>query len=483
MTTISEKLVLLSGTKGAIRTAIEAKGITVPAILPFADYPAKIAEISAGGTAISWNRPADWIDISAVNDNEINLLVTEGTGIAFIVTVSGTFSIDWGDGTTELNCTSGSIRQHQHTVNGTSCSQGYHTWKIRIYGATSSITRFVPWRHSYTTRVQNSPLLEAVFGTAGITSFSGCFYLSNLKYFLFKSCTITSLANCTTTVNMFVNCYSLVSVVLPSSWGSVTSVSAMFSNCNALTTVVLPMSWGNVLNTANMFSSCTSLLGVILPSDWGAVSYITFMFNGCSNLAQIILPSSWGLITSTQSMFSYSGSSLTTIILPSNWGNVTNVSYMFYSCNLAFITLPAAFGNVTTVAGMFDYNYSLKSIVNVEFLGSQSVNVDFSPLMTDCDFVQQNMTIGSLLSRLGIFGISTVPLKLNSLRLSNPGSTFAGATPHVNVAYTSLGAAALDLLFGDLPVLTGKTILITGCTGAATCNRSIATAKGWTVTG
>ena len=41
----------------------------------------------------------------------------------------------------------------------------------------------------------------------------------------------------------------------------------------------------------------------------------------------------------------------------------------------------------------------------------------------------------------------------------------------------------MDQLFTDLTTIVGKTINITGCSGAAGCTRSIATAKGWTVTG
>ena len=91
--------------------------------------------------------------------------------------------------------------------------------------------------------------------------------------------------------------------------------------------------------------------------------------------------------------------------------------------------------------------------------------------------------VGSLLSKIAINGASGKLLKCTSIRLTNSGSTFTGSSPQVNVSYTSLDVVALNLLFGDLPTLVGKTINITGCPGAATCTRTIATAKGWTVTG
>lgn len=49
-----------------------------------------------------------------------------------------------------------------------------------------------------------------------------------------------------------------------------------------------------------------------------------------------------------------------------------------------------------------------------------------------------------------------------------------------------MGQAALVTLFGDLPTLSGKQIVITGCTGAALLTapeRAIATGKGWNIIG
>ena len=48
----------------------------------------------------------------------------------------------------------------------------------------------------------------------------------------------------------------------------------------------------------------------------------------------------------------------------------------------------------------------------------------------------------------------------------------------------ALDAAALNTVFTNLGTPVGaQTITITGCAGAATCDRSIATNKGWTVSG
>ena len=426
------KLDYIAGTKTAIKDAIELKGVTVGAAT-FREYADKIGEISTGGT---WQPQPEWIDISTVGDNEINLLVTEGTGIAFSTTVAGagTYTIDWGDGTVETSRASGTIYMHQHIANGTAWGATY-TWKIRIYGATGDITGWKVERHTYTTRKQYHPILWAVFGTMGMTTYANAFY---------------------NTTDDDVNCVDLQSCVIPT-FASVSNTSDMFSYCRALSSITLPTSWGSVSNTSAMFASCYALSSITLPTSWGSVSNTSNMFASCYALSSITLPTSWGSVSNTSSMFSYC-CALSSITLPTSWGSVSNTRNMFASC------------------------YSLKYINNIDYLGSISVACDFTDFAKDCEFLQTTTTIASLISKIGIYGASGYKLKVTSIRLTNASSTFGGSSPQVNVSYTDLDATALNTLFGDLPTLTGKTIVIRGCTGAATCDTSIATGKGWTVT-
>ena len=426
------KLDYIAGTKTAIKDAIELKGVTVGAAT-FREYADKIGEISTGGT---WQPQPEWIDISTVGDNEINLLVTEGTGIAFSTTVAGagTYTIDWGDGTVETSRASGTIYMHQHIANGTAWGATY-TWKIRIYGATGDITGWKVERHTYTTRKQYHPILWAVFGTMGMTTYANAFYNTtddDVNCVDLQSCVIPTFASVSSTSYMFASCYALSSITLPTSWGSVSYTSYMFSYCHALSSITLPTSWGSVSNTSNMFSYCHALSSITLPTSWGSVSNTSNMFSSCYALSSITLPTSWGSVSNTSNMFSH--------------------------C------------------------HSLKYINNIDYLGSISVACDFTDFAKDCEFLQTTTTIASLISKIGIYGASGYKLKVTSIRLTNASSTFGGSSPQVNVSYTDLDATALNTLFGDLPTLTGKTIVITGCTGAATCDTSIATGKGWTVT-
>ena len=132
---------------------------------------------------------------------------------------------------------------------------------------------------------------------------------------------------------------------------------------------------------------------------------------------------------------------------------------------------------------MFYVCYELKSIVNFDKIGSLTSACSMLSVIMTNDSLTQSISISSLLTAITICGQAGKFVPVTSIRLTNPSSTFGGTSPQVNVSYTSLNATAIDLLFGDLPTLVGKSINISSCPGAATCTRSIATAKGWTITG
>ena len=177
--------------------------------------------------------------------------------------------------------------------------------------------------------------------------------------------------------------------------------------------------------------------------------------------------------------------SLIAVTMPTAWGNVYSANGMFSSCeSLKSIVLPTAMNTVNVLndfSNMFSYCVSLVSVANTQYLGSSLQQASLSNAFMNCYALTSNIVIDSLISSFscqGVGGLSKIP----SVRLTRAGSTF-GNTPHVDVSKSDMSASALNDLFGDLPTIAGKTITITGCTGAGTCTKSIATGKGWTVTG
>jgi hypothetical protein len=60
---------------------------------------------------------------------------------------------------------------------------------------------------------------------------------------------------------------------------------------------------------------------------------------------------------------------------------------------------------------------------------------------------------------------------------------FTGHKFTFSVANNKMSAAALDTLYTNLATVVGQTITVTGNYGTAGDDPTIATAKGWTVTG
>jgi hypothetical protein len=477
---------------------------------------------------LDWVVPTGWIDISNVANNEINLLVGEGSMAFTVNTASGTYSVDWGDGTIETGRTSGTAYDHTYTWGtGTATPYGYTVRKVRIYGASGNITRFqtaaAPTASGTQTQSRGMPLLWLAMGTTGLTS---CQYLCGVVNNTYPSqlqCVQLPpvLTSITSWDNAFYESRSLQKVIgLNSTWGSVTSISNMFQNCNSIRRIDFPPALpSTITNMTSAFSGCASLITLNMPSTWpSAVTSYAFMFQGCTSLTSIQMPTSWGTGTTTTSSMFNACTTLQSITLPSAGfpNTVTDVSSMFANChsltsinfgsswgssafnansligacrNLQEIIFPSNQANMTSattlMTGVAPSTALLQKVSNLDKLGSLSTSITFTNFCQSIFYT--GGTISSLVSQIVWAGANTTSkLGLSTLRLSNASSTYGGTTPQINVSYTNLGQSALVNLFNDLPTLVGKTINITGATGAAALTapeRAIATGKGWTIIG
>ena len=412
-----------------------------------------------GITVAPWIAPSDWINIDNCADGNINLLVADTTmaTYAFICTTSsGQYHIDWGDGTSG-NFDSGATAQHTYTVGaGQVCSRGYTTFKIVISPVSGNLTSFAVTSHSLATQNQAHHILSCVFNAINITTLANAFYKATspiVSCGLLESFNVKELLlSCLTTSYMFFNCYSLQSVNI-SSMESVTTTSYMFFSCHKLQNIDIS-SMVSVITVSSMFSNCYSLQNIDI-SSMVSVTNASSMFSNCRNLQSVNISSMVSVID-TSSMFSNCYNLLNIDI--SSMVSVTNASSMFNSC------------------------YNLSSLITTNFaLNSSSIIAT-----TMFDYCEQLTSINlsnAKVSKLGLKGTSGKLNKVATL-IFHASSTFSDATaPQLDLQYTALTAAQLDTIFTSLPTVTSKTVNITGSTGAATCTRTIATGKGWTVTG
>jgi hypothetical protein len=396
--------------------------------------------LKTGGCSNQWTPPTDWQDISNTATNQIKYLVADtNLTYAFKATTStGTYTIDWGDGTIDSACVSGNQYQHTYVRGaGVACSRGYTTFVISITPNTGNLLTCQIAKHTLLTVKQSPDILYANIKNATfLNDYSYMFYIAGVV------------------------CPQLESVIMPTSWTvGATNVSSMFQNCYSLQSVTLPISWGSIKSVDNMFQGCSSLQSVTLPISWGSITSGTYMFIGCSSLQSVTLPISWGSIKSVSSMFQ-NCYSLQSVTLPISWGSITNASYMFYEC------------------------YAIQYNSGMQYLGSKTSPCDFTNAFISNQNIEGSLTFDSQMSKFTFAGTDGNVNHITGLTLTNTNSSFAGSSPQIDIAYNNLDNTALTNLANSLPAVSGKTIRITGCQGAGSGTQNYDTIfinKGWTI--
>lgn len=151
---------------------------------------------------------------------------------------------------------------------------------------------------------------------------------------------------------------------------------------------------------------------------------------------------------------------------------------------------------ITSMGGMFQYCYSLTSIPAMDTSKVTVMSFMFRGCrsLTSIPAMDTSKVTGANTMFQNCYSLTSIPAmdtsKVTSMLEIFDGCSgltsigIYGAKVSFSVANTSLSAAALNSLFSNLGTANaGATLTITGTPGAATCNRSLATVKGWTVTG
>ena len=296
-----------------------------------------------------------------------------------------------------------------------------------------------------------------VYGTTMFNMFSSC-----------SALTTTSLFNTTAVIsmqNMFVQCNALKTIPLLNT-AAVINMATMFAACRSLTTIPL-LNTAAVTDMTNMFQNCSSLTTIPLLNT-AAVIIMDTMFASCSSLTTIPLLNT-AAVTSMGSMFT-GCTALKTIPLL-NTASVTNMSSMFNGCN-ALKTIPLLnTAAVTIIAGMF---VQCRSLTTIPLLNTAAVTN-----MSQMFFVCSSLTTVPPLVTTAVNNFSSMFTQCPSLtRIEAKDFRFT-----FSVANCKLSATALNEIYTNLPTVTGQTITVSGNYGTATDDPTIATAKGWTVSG
>ncbi|HOY58263.1 MAG TPA: BspA family leucine-rich repeat surface protein [Verrucomicrobiota bacterium] len=454
---------------------------------------------------------------------------------------SGTYTVDWGDGTVDAGCTSGVKKDHWYDYSdadlGAAMADGYKAAVVTITPDSGNLTKIdLQQKHSLPglpttafnvnwldiaingpsisiltiggTTVSLGLLRKFTLGTVAVTSFAslfnGCRMLVSLSPlastaavtsmgYMFSGCTSLqsipafpgSVAAVTDMSYMFYNCYSLQAIpAFPGSVAAVKNMSNMFSGCTSLQSIpAFPGSVEAVTNMSNMFYNCYSLQAIpAFPGSVKAVTAMYQMFYGCYSLQTIpAFPGSVAAVTTMRQMFSNCYSLQTIPAFPGSVANVTTMYQMFSNC-YSLQTIPAFPGSVEAVENMsymFSGCTSLQTIP--AFPGSVAAVTDMRQMFTNCISLQ---TIPAFETN-GIASATPPTEMFSGCRSLAVGRT-NGIRYSVSYDGCKLSAAQLNAIFTGLGTADNaggqQTVTITGNYGAATCDQTIATGKGWTVT-
>lgn len=443
--TIADQLTSVNNSKQAIKAALITKGVAASNTL--SSYAGNIGNLNVA-TNNGWVRPSDWIamptiasaeekfaGLFAITSDYTKLTINPATLLSDGIT-AGTVIINWGDGNSE-NIAADGMNWISHTydytnINLTACTRGYKQALVTI--ACAEVGSYFYWlslcSYDYARDAPSGalyysvPWLDVVMAgtfTRGISIGSNS--TSDVSEPDYSALTLLE------------RCRILRGVPI--------SYSSFFKNCLALQEIELAslVDSTSQLAYAFMFQNCKSLRKINMDFTGVPAGYTCVnMFSGCSGLFEATL----------------------------NLPNVANYNSLFTGCtSLQKANITANIGAASPFFNCYSLNKAPEGI---------SITTNFGSFFSGCTSLKVVPAYN-----LSSVGAATTPF-LNCNSLEQVKCTNINFT--VSFTNCSLGTEALNEIFENLSVNgAGKTITISKNPGAASCNKTIATAKGWVVTG
>ena len=374
-----------------------------------------------------WVRDPNWPALPSVSGLQkfsglAAIFNSTNNWISFEITVTGTISytVDWGDGTSNTYTTSG-VQFKNISYAGISASpithsgQTYKPCIITVTVNTGNMTFFNLQSNSWTNALGNTATfltgtstswLDIAIEGQYITTLTISNSAGSMRHYLLESCYIGNMPLVTSFQNLFYWCVSLRNVSILNSI-NVTNMISMFVNCYSLTTVSL-FNTQNVTDMGSMFNLCYSLTTVPLFNTQN-VTNMTSMFNACRSLTTVPLFNTQN-VQSTSGMFT-TCNSLTTVPL-FNTIKVTDMSNMFNSCSQ--LTTAPLFNTIacTSTSTMFQACYSLTEVPLFNTQNVQSTSGMFASCFSLTTVPLFNTIACTTMSTMfqACYSLTTVPL-------------------------------------------------------------------------
>jgi hypothetical protein len=410
---------------------------------------------------LDWMRPSDWPAMPATAANTVHALVAihdhvSNNHAVRISVSSGTYSVDWGDGSTSSGVASNTTAEHSYTYGdvalGSVTSRGY---KVAVVTITTSGGNITVVNTSVPPTGSSQPLqwLELQINAPAATTFSNLGTNTAGLSRLIEH--INFVAHGTVTALSFDGMAGLVKITEPGTlFTNITSLQSVFRGCSSLRRINLSGLGTGITTMQTAFQNCSSLTELIFPSGTlgSSLTNLTQAFNGCGRITSLTFPSG-----------AFSG--------------VTTAANAFSGCaSLGRIVFPSGAFASTTAMGSFLANCT--SLRYVEFGSALSAVTDIGGMLNNCNTLQHvkfaSGGFGSLSSATTNFVNGCWALA----RIENCSIPLT-----FTLLNCRLGAAALDEVYTALPTISSQTITVTGNHGTSGDTPSIATGKGWTVMG
>ena len=331
----------------------------------------------------NWVRPSEWISVPtpATGSEVVNILYgVYDSGPNFLsIQASSTFSVDWGDGSSQSASPGSYVRKEfmfGSYSSGTLTSDGFRQALVTVTPNTpGTFTSFnLNGRHSYqSTNLYKPSILEIkmsgrnltsigtytqfdkltnfeFIGTHSIASLSSVFSgIRGLRKFkmdctgvtntsgMFSSSInlrevdISNLQSSTNMSSMFSTCYSLNTLPVINA-ANCSTMASMFASCTNLEESPILINTSNVITTSSMFVGC-QLLKRVNSFTCSSVTDMSLMFQNCYLLQTIPL-----LDTAKVTNFNYTFGSSTGVAMQLqympllNTASASNMSFMFQNC-------------------------------------------------------------------------------------------------------------------------------------------------------
>lgn len=414
-------------------------------------------ELVAASQPTGWVRNRLWLPLAPVGDTEEafrGLLAVYPYSTFAALTASGPYTVDWGDGTTE---TYGAAAVASHLYDFNSPALAGTDAPVTLTEASASVERASHGCANGTlvrfynvaptlgiTELQNYYVINATADTFQISNtpagppiaFTGNGSAALLPYKQVVVTVTPQSGQNLTALDLNVRHPLAGSVFYDSGWLDIEVGSPSFSSNGLI------IATNSLLH--NVYHQSCERVAV---RNFGGVKDLSYGFASMAALAELELASTAG-VTSMARMLRECRS-----LQSVPWFDTSSVTIfqeMFYNCTRLQSVPKFNLSSAFVLTGMFSFCRSLRSVPAMD-----------ASAVTGKSYVSSMFDICSSLSRM---------------QMKNIMRTFS-------VANCSLSAQALNEIYTNLPVTTGETITVSGNWGTTGDDPSIATAKGWTVSG